>query len=437
MELRIEKAIYGGSGLARIPASAGEHGGKTIFVPLTLPGELVEAHVAEDRRSFVNGKLDAVLEPSPARTDPGCVYFPGCGGCQYQHAMHAGQLEMKLAILRETLGRAGVPAPETIDVAAGEPWGYRNRIRLHVRTFSEFSLCYRESGSHREIAVNHCPIAAPILQRALAETVEAARVLRILNGTFKEIEFFTNADESALLISLWSRRAKEAIATLPLLCAVLQERLPALRGASLFATDEAKARGALLASWGDNALDYAVGEHNYHVSAGSFFQVNRFLVPRLLSLVTEGRSGTLAWDLYAGVGLFARALSRIFERVVAVEAAPSSSADLRRNIPGSQHRIVVADTLRFLQTESHRKIKPDLLVVDPPRAGLGKQICNLVSGIQPREIVYVSCDPATLARDLAALIDLRLSGYRLTKLTLVDLFPQTFHLESVAVLTHE
>ena len=126
MKLRIEKAIYGGDGLARIPA------GKTVFVPGTLPGELVETTIATDRRSFATGKLDAVLEPSAERVAPGCEYFPRCGGCQYQHASPAFQLQMKLDILKETLGRAHVAIPSEIASLAGPAWGYRNRIRLHV-----------------------------------------------------------------------------------------------------------------------------------------------------------------------------------------------------------------------------------------------------------------------------------------------------------------
>ncbi len=434
MKLRIEKAIYGGSGLARIPQDEGDHGGKAAFVPLTLPGELVEAHVEEDHRSYVTTALDAVIEPSMQRIAPGCPYFPVCGGCQYQHATYATQTAMKLAILRETLARAHVTFTDTIAVLAGEPWAYRNRVRLHVSGAPGFALCYREGGSHRDLPVEFCPIAALVLQQALRGTVEAAHALGIDAGMFTEVEFFTDADEHGLLISFFTAKPEGATAVLPQICAEIAARVPALTGVALLAPADGRGRGQPVASWGIPSLLYPVGDFTYRVSAGSFFQVNRFLAPQLLELVTGGRSGALAWDLYAGVGLFAQALSRNFGQVIAVESAPSSSADLRHNLPGSAHRIVVADTLRFLETEARRKprARPDLIVLDPPRAGLGKRVCQALASIAAPEIAYVSCDPATLARDLG---QLQRSGYRLAQLTLVDLFPQTFHLETVAVLT--
>ncbi len=141
----------------------------------------------------------------------------------------------------------------------------------------------------------------------------------------------------------------------------------------------------------------------------------------------------MAWDLYAGVGLFARTLAGRFKRVVAVEAAASSVRDLRENLGGGKHRVAAASTLEFLRkARSDGQLKPDFVVVDPPRAGLGKEVTALLAEIRPAHITYVSCDPATLSRDLKSLLD---SGYQLTKLHMVDLFPQTFHLESVAMLS--
>ena len=171
MKLRIEKAIYGGDGLARVPE------GKTVFVPGTLPGELVEATIAADKRSFATGALDAVLELSPERVVPGCEYVPRCGGCQYQHANPGFQSQMKLDILKETLTRAHLPLPSEIESVAGPPWGYRNRIRLHV---TGAALGYRLRGSHNLLRVTHCPIAAPLLEKAIAAVERIAK--RLLLG---------------------------------------------------------------------------------------------------------------------------------------------------------------------------------------------------------------------------------------------------------------
>ena len=192
MKLRIEKAIYGGDGLARVPE------GKTVFVPGTLPGELVEVTIASDKRSFATGALDAVLEPSPERILPGCAYVPRCGGCQYQHASPAFQLQLKLGILKETLTRAHLPILNEIGSVAGPPWGYRNRIRLHVKGDA---LAYRQRGSHNLLAVTHCPIAAPLLEQAIA-AVERIAKETALASLCDEVEFFTNGEQDLSLIHI-------------------------------------------------------------------------------------------------------------------------------------------------------------------------------------------------------------------------------------------
>jgi 23S rRNA (uracil1939-C5)-methyltransferase len=398
MKLRIEKAIYGGDGLARAPE------GKTVFVPGTLPGELVEATIATDRRSFATGELASIVEPSAERVLPGCEYVPRCGGCQYQHAVPAYQLQMKLDILKETLARAHVPAPEQIGSMAAEPWGYRNRIRLQVKGGV---IGYRGRGSHNLLPVTHCPIAAPLLEQAIAAVARC-------NG---EVEFFTN--EEQLQVSLWPERECD----LEAFAGQLQAEIPALTGVGLFS------QNGTLVHWEQRSLSYAVSGHRYQVSLGSFFQINRFLLPGLVELVTGNRSGRLAWDLYSGVGLFARALH--FENVTAVEAEGFSADDLKKNLEGTPHRVVRSSTLDFLRSQTAAREKPELIVVDPPRAGLGKEVCAHLARIAAPNIIYVSCDPATLARDLQSLLR---SGYSVQAMNLLDLFPQTFHLETVTVL---
>jgi 23S rRNA (uracil1939-C5)-methyltransferase len=409
MKLRIEKAIYGGDGLARVPA------GKTLFVAATLPGELVEAHVTEEHRGFAHGQLDAILEPSLERVVPGCEYVPGCGGCQYQHANPAFQLQMKLDILKETLVRAHLPLPEEIGSLAGPPWGYRNRIRLHVM---KHGLGYRQRGSHNLLPVTHCPIAAPLLEQAIA----AVTGLNV-GSLCDEVEFFTNTEQDQLLISLWPGRQAPSDRALEDLAERLKAELPALTGVGLFS-------GQGMKHWGLRSLTYSVCGRSYQVSLGSFFQVNRFLLPELVTLVTQDVSGKLAWDLYSGAGLFARALD--FENVTAVESEGFSADDLKHNLSGTPHRVVRSDTLDFLRSQTAQP-KPELILVDPPRAGLGKEICGHLARIGAAAITYVSCDPATLARDLQSLLQ---SGYSVQAIHLLDLFPQTFHMETVTFLKH-
>ena len=359
MKLRIEKAIYGGDGLARVPE------GKTVFVPGTLPGELVEATIAADKRSFATGALDAVLEPSPERVLPGCEYVPRCGGCQYQHASPGFQLQMKLDILKETLTRAHLPLPSEIGSVAGPPWGYRNRIRLHVMGAA---LGYRQRGSHNLLRVTHCPIAAPLLEKAIA-AVERIAKETALGSLCEEVEFFTNGEQDQLLVSLWSekpRRLRER--SLEAFAERLQVEIPVLTGVGLWAQQSSS-----MMHWGQRSLTYTVSGVPYQVSLGSFFQVNRFLVAELLQLAIGNRSGRLAWDLYSGVGLFAQALA--YENVIAVESEGFSADDLKTNLGNKRHRVVRSNTLDFLRSQAQGQEKPELILVDPPRAGLGKEIC--------------------------------------------------------------
>ncbi len=434
MKLRAEKPLYGGASLSHVPADDPSGlAGKTVFLPKTLPGELVEATLTEDRRSYATAQVSAILEPALARITPVCDYYGRCGGCHYQHAEYATQLAMKRDILRETLERAHVTDLPAIATRSAEPWHYRNRVRLHIAPSPRPALTYREAGSHRDLRVDHCPVAAPLLEQAIAATNRALEKQPALASSLTEVEFFTEGDGSSLLISLFTERAVRAPELARSLAQALQSELPATVSVSVFRLNAKTRRTELLHTEGAGRLHYSVGDLRYQVSAGAFFQVNRFLIPALLDLVTTGRQGAVAWDLYAGVGLFAQALAQRFERVIAVEPSALATADLAHNLRGPGHRCIVEDTRRFLNTPG-RAPAPDLVVVDPPRAGLGPEVTTSLAAVAPREIAYVSCDPSTLARDLRAL---QPSGYRPAEITLVDLFPQTFHLETLVRLIHD
>ncbi|WP_158911807.1 23S rRNA (uracil(1939)-C(5))-methyltransferase RlmD [Granulicella sp. L56] len=430
MMLRIEKAVYGGAGLAH--QAEGEGTGRAVFVPFTLPGELVEASATESKAGIINAELVQVIEASSDRVKPKCAHFGECGGCHYQHANYKAQLEIKMEILRETLERAGLVKLPEVEVHAGEPWHYRNRIRLRVaKVDGVLRVGYLRRGSNDFLPIEMCPIAAPILWRAaealleLAETSDAARWMEKIT----EVEFFTTQDESALQMTVFTQHR---VAGFDAFCERLQELLPELVGAGasmLHAEGSRRAeRPRVIASWGAEGLSYAVAGEKYWVSRGGFFQVNRFLVDDLVRMVTSGRQGALAWDLYAGVGLFSRALKTSFGEVVAVEAAAD---DLIKTFKGDGRRAVAATTVEFLRGAVVQRERPELVVMDPPRAGVGAEVCTLLGRVAAKEIVYVSCDPVTLARDLKALVDF---GYQIKELHMVDMFPQTFHQETVVVL---
>jgi len=424
MNLRIEKMIYGGGGVAESGA----------VVPFVLPGELVQIEA---------GGGVKVIEASPDRVAPACMHFGECGGCHYQHASYPAQLAIKQAILRETFAAAGLTELPEIAVHAGEPWGYRNRIRLRVGEVNgELRVGYNRvgaSGGDAMLPVTMCSIAAPVLWRAAEAVVALAKFDAAVRGWLAaavEIEFFANGDENALQLVLFTRRPPAA--GFGAFCKALQRIVPELAGAGAAMlpknpspqgrrAEHAKAG----AQWGTAGLIYSVGDDRHWVSRGAFFQVNRYAVADLLRLAVDDRKGTLAWDLYAGVGLFSRALAERFEQVVAVEAGQPAASDLAAALKGKKHRAVAMMTLDFLQVAVVQRERPELIVMDPPRAGVGAEVCALLARVRCPELVYVSCDPVTLARDVRELTD---GGYKLAELNLVDMFPQTFHMEAVAVL---
>jgi len=425
--VQIEKPIYGGAFLAHVE-------GKAIFVPLTLPGEQAQVRITEDKRGYGKAEVAEIVTAAPERIAPACRHFGACGGCHYQHTGYEAQLAFKQAILRETFERGGVRVPDEISVLAGanesQSWAYRNRIRLAFD--AEGKPGYRGRRSHTVIPIAECPIAAPLLVKAAESFADVARqLLPALRPT--EISFFCDAAETSLLVSVFIATASKV--RIDDLARALAEQIPALKGMELVAEGHGgEGNPAQLprtvAQWGELSLAYRAAGFDYRVDHGAFFQVNRWLVDALVERVTAGQKGGLAWDLFAGVGLFARKLTANFACVVAVESAPSATAALAENLRGTSGSAVRASTVDFLRRNSKAE-RPNLIVVDPPRTGLGTEITALLAEIAAARLVYVSCDPATLARDLRALVA---TGYAIESLTLADLFPQTFHLESVVQL---
>ncbi|HEX9110653.1 MAG TPA: class I SAM-dependent RNA methyltransferase [Terriglobales bacterium] len=431
MLLSIEKLIYGGDGLARTPAGA-DGRSLAVFVPFVLPGERVEAEIAQQKPGFARGSVTQLVEASAERVAARCPYFQQCGGCHYQHIPYERQLEFKAGILRETLQRvAKIELKDEIRLHASPPWNYRNRTRLQVETAPEFALGYFRFGSHELLPVKECPISSLLIQRMMARLVE-------LRGCecpaeVEEIEFFADAADERLLVWAFCERGanKEDLLRWG---AMLQPALPEIAGISFFPSrrrseDEPPADMRPLAQLGDPAIRYRVGETDYRVSAGAFFQVNRHLVDELVSVVTSNASGETALDLYAGVGLFSAVLARGFHHIFAVEASLISHSDLVQNVPANV-KVVGTRTEDYLRSRPVRK-RTDLVVIDPPRTGAGKAVTRWLVELGAPRVRYVSCDPATLARDLAPLLA---SGYRIEEAHLFDLFPQTFHIETVMLL---
>jgi 23S rRNA (uracil1939-C5)-methyltransferase len=423
MDVKIEKLIYGGDGLAH-------HEGATVFVPFVLPGETVAVVPTETKKKFVRGRLESVLTPSPERIAADCPHFLICGGCHYQHIPYEAQLRYKEHILRETLRRIGkIDWTGPIVTHASPPWGYRNRAQWKVRESGiddAPQIGYFQASSTAIVPIETCPILSP---RVLS-TFQVIRELLSSGGlppSLREVEAFADErDESVLLTLTYGKFPKTLGETQQL----LREKIPTL--ASVLFQDVQQNRMELK---GPGSLNYSVGEFRYRVSHLSFFQVNRFLVGEMAEAVAEAAGiGELAVDIFAGVGLFSLPLSRKFKRVIAAESNPVAVRDFKDNAAAPENRatnkieIRESDSVEFL---SRARQKTDCVVLDPPRAGLGVEGTTALRKVGPATIVYVSCEPSTMARDLEILVA---QGYAVSVVHLFDLFPQTFHIESMVKL---
>lgn len=424
--VRIEKLIYGGDGLAH-------HNGSTVFVPYVLPEERVTAGIVEQKKKFIRAELDSVIEPAPLRVAARCPHFAVCGGCHYQHIPYDAQLRHKVEILRETLRRIGhLDWPGEIRVHSGQPWGYRNRAQWKVRPIesngaaeSKLGIGYFTPNSTALVPVSDCPILAPRLLKTLVSFREAL-TSGALPRALREIEAFATpatpaTPQKVLLTATFSGfpcRADELAG---------QIRAAAPECESLLLHDPSHERMELT---GPGFIEYELSFAKFRVGHFSFFQVNDFLISDLAEEVaSRAGSGKLALDLYAGVGLFAVPLAKPFTRVVAVESNPAAARDLDSNTRGhGSIEVRSSDVETFL---ARYKDRPDLVVLDPPRAGLTPAAIDCLLRLAPARILYVSCEPPTLARDLKLFRD---GGYQPRDIQLFDLFPQTFHMETLVHL---
>ena len=387
----MEKLVYGGEGLARLD-------GRVVFTPFVLPGERIRAQARQEKPGLVRAQAVEVLAPSPERVAAPCEYFARCGGCHYQHAPYDFQMQAKRAILVEELRRLGkIEPPGEIGIVQGEPWGYRNRAQLHVENGR---LGFREARSHRLCSIDHCPISSPGVNDAIRTLVSMQRDGRWPRFV-RSLEVFT--DERQVQLN------------------VLDTERPVARRFFDWAAE-------LIPGMVTGALDY---EGRFRVSSNSFFQVNRFLHDRLAEAALEGLEGETALDLYAGVGLFSMPLARQFRKVMAIESGGGAVRDLQFNAERAGLANLKSEQRPAEEDLAGVSRAPDRVVVDPPRAGIGKSVVERLLQVRPRQLVIVACDPSTLARDLSGLVG---GGYRIAKMTLVDLFPQTFHMETVVRL---
>jgi 23S rRNA (uracil1939-C5)-methyltransferase len=370
-----------------------------ILTPLVLPAEQVTVETSKIKNGLLRGSVTKIEQPSPHRIAPRCPYFGECGGCQYQHSDYEFQVEQKRAILLENLQRlGGIKYEGEINILTGDPWFYRNRIQLH---FDKGRSGFNQHGSNQLVPVNDCFIASPLLVEAIQKLSTLANKPE-WPSFLQSLELFSN--ETDLQINVLDTTRPVAARFFDW----LKKFLPIAPG----------------------PISYQAIGHQFRISHGAFFQVNRFLIEKLAEEVIGASTGEHAIDLYAGVGLFSLPLASRFAKVDSVERSGPAVRDLEFN--AQQAEITNVEASRAASEEFLHTVQtsPDLIVADPPRSGLDKEATNELIRVNPRKLTIVSCDPATLARDLKVL----LKAFHITRMTLVDLFPQTYHLETVVHL---
>lgn len=424
IDVRIEKLVYGGEGLAH-------HEGHTVFAPFVLPDESVSIEPLETRKKFIRGRVSQIKTPSADRAVASCPYFGVCGGCNYQHIPYELQLRYKAEILRETLARLGRLRWEgPIVPHASPPFGYRNRVQWKIGPDETGAreIGYFQAGSQKLCPIRQCPIASPRLNETLGAIVDLLKSGK-LPAELREIEVFADHDDDRLLLNLDLDGANGAAADL---AATFRAALPSVE--TTLVHDRRTDHFELV---GPGYIKYRVGDATYRIGHLSFFQVNRFVLDELVRTVIGEARGKLALDLFAGVGLFSVPLANRFERLIAVEANEAAARDLESNLQASG---AASPNLRQTTVEAFLEQwheRPDLVVLDPPRTGVAARALARLTKIAPQEIVYLSCDPATLARDLAILAGDAQNprGYQISELHLVDIFPQTYHIEALVRLS--
>jgi 23S rRNA (uracil1939-C5)-methyltransferase len=379
-ETTIDRLAAGGDGVGRHPD------GRAVFVPLSAPGDRLGVRVVESRRRFVRAEIEQILHPGPDRVAPRCAVFGVCGGCTWQHLAYPAQIEAKRAILADALQRIGGVTRSALPEVVPSPdaYGYRARARVIAR---RGAVGYRMRGSHATCSVDACPVLVPALEAVLPEVARRS-----------------GGDDVA---REWE-------------IAVGSEGRPRVSALDAPAPDAP-------------AIVLGVGGDRIGLSPGAFGQANALLWDALHAGVVEAAGrGERLLELYAGAGFFTLGLARRFASVLAVESSPTAAADLRRNLAhaGCGHVQVVEGRVETV-LPGLPGARPDVVVVDPPRRGLPETTARALAALAPRRIVYLSCDPATLARDVARL---GAGGHALTRVRGFDLFPQTPHLEALAIL---
>jgi 23S rRNA (uracil1939-C5)-methyltransferase len=470
-QLTIDSLVSGGDGLAR---HAGPEGQLPIFVARTAPGDIVEVEIFDARKDFARGRAVKMVEPSTQRVEPLCKLFKVCGGCQWQHISYEAQLQYKQDVVKEAIKRIGKLSVDMADmvretIGAKEPFYYRNRVQMPVKNPARSTRMlagYYEQDSHDLVNIKHCPVQPAAFDELLEQVKQQCEEHEITaynehtqTGVLRHICMRQGADGLLLCLVVNMKPKQIPPADLQAMARALESRNPNLVGTCINYNNEPGNRiygGVTQGLVGQDFITQHLESHissapeilqtglDFKVSATSFFQINNAQTVVMLDLILEavlaGNAASLpssqapiVIDAYAGVGTIALWLAPLASRVIAIEESPDSAADIIENIKLNGmtnvdfHHAQVEEVLPQLHAQG---IQPDILILDPPRKGVTKTVIESTLKLQPAKIIYVSCNPATLARDLNELSQ----KYNVKSIQPVDMFPQTFHIESISIL---
>ncbi len=409
-EISLEKLTYGSEAMGRLPDPQTGTRGRVVFVPFGLPGELVRVRLTQEKQNFARGELLEVIKASPDRIEPKCKHFGTCGGCHYQNLPYEKQLKAKTEILRDQLQRIGKIENPPVKPMVASPleWNYRNHMQFHLADDGKLGFINSNGNSTFPIEECHLPEAG-------------------LNNIWHELRFDPNMNIER--ISLRCGQGDE----LMLVLESETDETPELEiEADISVLHVYEGHPIVIA--GRDHIFFNILNRDFRVSAASFFQVNakmaEKMVEYLLVKLPAASSATLL-DVYCGVGLFSKFLASRYARVIGIESSPSACEDFGFNLDEFDNvELYEGITEEILPALVGQVDNLTHLIVDPPRAGIEKHTLDAIIKIKPQIIAYVSCDPSTLARDAARLIH---GGYRLVEVTPFDLFPQTYHIESISI----
>jgi len=416
MEVTIERILPGGLGIAHAD-------GRTVMVALAAPGDRLRVRVDRAKGNVSFASIEEIITPSPDRVVPPCPYFGRCGGCDFQQLTYQAQLNAKAEIIRDCLRRLAriEDIPDFQITPSPDPWHYRSRAQWQNDAVRQ-KLGYFESGSRSVCDVAECAVLAPQLQ----ETLESLRE-RMAGGSLPDTRDFR-----AVV-------GDEGVSIAPPIAA------PVGRGSSPTVREGSDSGNK---SEGIREITRTIHGETYRLNAESFFQTNDALAPNLIDAAIGDANGKTALELYCGVGLFTLPLARRFSHVIGIESDGAAAKFARESLLSAgltNAEIAARDVgvwLDDIRRYDSSRLSPasaaaledqiEFLLLDPPRVGAESRVIAGILGLKPRRISYVSCDPATLARDLKKLIA---GGYRLTSLSAFDMFPQTHHVETIVHLS--